>query len=178
MKYVALLRGINVGGNCKVDMKQLKAVFEEAGMSDVRTYINSGNVIFTSGKTTQTLTPILETAIEKHFKLSIRVLLRSEGELKATVKALPDSWQNNAEMKCDVLFLFPENDSAKVLDVLEPNPSIEDLRYVPGAVLWRIDRPHVTKSKILKMVGTPTYKQMTVRNCNTVRKIYERMLAD
>lgn len=79
--YVALVRGINVGGAKKVAMPALKALFESAGFDDVRTYINSGNVVFRSGKR-----PTVD-AIEK--QLSAKVLVRSASELRKVVGANP-----------------------------------------------------------------------------------------
>jgi uncharacterized protein (DUF1697 family) len=73
MVYVALLRGINVGGKNKVEMKRLKAVFEAAGMESVRTYISSGNVIFSSSiRSKARLAKLLEEAIAKRFRFKSR----------------------------------------------------------------------------------------------------------
>src|SRR5882757_2770930 len=112
MIYVALLRGINVGGNSRVDMKQLKAAFEQAGMSSVTTYINSGNVIFVDkSHTPQALVQKLEKIIEKEFGFAVKVLLRDIRTIKAIVAALPDTWKNDDTMKCDVMFLWEAVDS-------------------------------------------------------------------
>lgn len=172
MKYLMLLRGINVGGNNRVEMKRLKKCCEELGLQNVKTYINSGNVLFEDSQHTQAeLVKKLEALIEDNFGLSIKVLLRTEKELLATAQALPETWVNNDGMKCDVMFLWEEVDSPKVMEQLPIKPELEDVRYIPGAILWRVDRKHLTKSGMLKLVGTPLYKEMTVRNCNTVRKL-------
>ncbi len=172
MTYVALLRGINVGGNQKVNMKQLKSTFESVGMSEVRTYINSGNVLFESPQLdTKKLTKFLETTVFETFHLQISIIIRTAKEIAAIASALPANWANDTQMKCDVLFLSGHIDNPDVLNKLpKPIPS-EDILYIPGCVIWRIDRTLVTKSKMLKIVGTDVYKKMTVRNCNTVRKI-------
>jgi uncharacterized protein (DUF1697 family) len=171
-RCIALLRGINVGGNRKVDMKELKAAFEDASMGAVRTYINSGNVIFSTKMRSRTkLTGLLEDAIADRFGFSVEVLLRELGELKAVAEALPADWVNDSTMKCDVMFLWKEADTPQVLEQLNVKPDIEDVRYVAGAVLWRVDKANVTRSGMMKLAGTPLYKQMTIRNCNTVRKL-------
>lgn len=176
MVYVALLRGINVGGNNKVDMRQLKAAFEDAGMKSVTTYINSGNVIFSDGshKPAKIVT-LLEGIIKTKFGFAIKVLVRDIDNVVAIVKALPRVWQNNADMKCDVMFLWEAIDSPKVIDQLMIKPGIDHVRYAGGAVLWRVDRKNAAKSGMQKLVGTKLYKQMTIRNCNTVRKLQEYM---
>ncbi len=172
MLYIALLRGINVGGNSKVEMPKLKELFEDLGFTDVKTYINSGNVIFSSSQNDiKKICSIIEKGIEKEFKLSVPVLVISKSKLKKIVGEIPEAWQNNSDMKCDVMFLWDEVDSPETLDLLNLNKDLEDFKYVPGAIIWRIDRDKVTKSKVLKMVGTDIYKKMTIRNCNTARKI-------
>src|SRR4051812_6155577 len=107
MIYVALLRGINVGGNNKIAMSELKATFEKAGMTNVSTYINSGNVIFedTSHSIPQ-LTKVIESAIERDFGFAVKVLIRDLPAMEAVIKTLPDAWVNDDAMKCDVMFLW------------------------------------------------------------------------
>jgi uncharacterized protein (DUF1697 family) len=95
--FVALLRGINVGGKNKVDMKQLKAVFEDAGMTSVRTYINSGNVIFdTTERGRARLTQRLEKAIVRRFGFNVEVLLRDLKTMRVLVKEIPTGWTDDA----------------------------------------------------------------------------------
>ncbi len=172
MTYLALLRGINVGGNNKVEMKKLKQTFEGLGFEGVKTFIASGNVIFHTTETNQEkLASKIESAIEKDFGISIKVLLRDVDSMEKLVKAIPTSWVNNNEMKCDVMFLWRDIDNKEILEKLPFDTTIEDVRYVPGAVLWRIDRDKVTKSKMFKIIGTKLHQHMTVRNPNTVTKL-------
>ena len=83
----------------------------------------------------------------------------------------PTDWSNDESAKCDVMFLAEEIDSPDILARLTIKPDIDEVRYVPGAVLWRVERPKATRSGMLKLVGTELYAQMTVRNCNTARKL-------
>lgn len=176
MVYVALLRGINVGGKNKVDMKMLKQTFETTGMTDVITYINTGNIIFSHHNLSkEELVRVLEEAIYKDFELNIKVVIRSIDEIRQIMDAVPDTWQNDKYMKSDVLFLWEDIDDKSVLENLVIKPDIDTVKYVPGAVLWSVDKQHVTKSGMTRIVGTKLYKQMTVRNVNTARKIYELM---
>lgn len=171
MKYVALLRGINVGGNSKIEMSRLKAVFESLGHSEVVTYINSGNVIFVSDEPESELVAKIERAITREFNLSVPVIVRDKTNIEALVRSIPDDW-NNQEQKTDVMFLWNAIDSSDILNKITAKPELgETIRYEKGALLWNIDRKNVTKSAVLRLVGTPVYKQMTVRNVNTVRKI-------
>lgn len=173
MRYVALLRGINVGGANKLRMAALKSAFEATGMTEVATYINSGNVIFTAVADDRVrLASELERAI-RHAGVEADVQLRTAEQIAVVVDAMPDSWVNDATMKCDVVFLQPDVDRPSVLDELGPRSGIEDARYVPGAVIWRVDRKDATRSRLTRIVGTPLYSRVTVRNCNTTRKLLE-----
>jgi uncharacterized protein (DUF1697 family) len=177
MTYVALLRGINVGGNRKIEMAKLKTTFERIGFSNVKTYIASGNVIFSSDLTDEAdITKTIESEIEKDFGFPVDVLLRNFEEIKQLYNEIPDRWVNDKIMKCDVMFLWKSADRPEIIKQLPSNPEFEDLKYFPGAVVWRINREHVTKSRLVKIIGTPIYKQLTIRNANTVRKIYSLML--
>ncbi|WP_278601179.1 DUF1697 domain-containing protein [Clostridium tertium] len=176
MVYVALLRGINVGGKNKIDMKLLKETFVRTGMESVTTYINSGNVIFTDMKHTKTeITNLLEEAIFRYFQLNIKVLIRSLNDFEHMIKVLPESWRNDKNMRSDVLFLWEEFDRKTVINELKIKPEVDTVMYVPGAILWTLDKVNITKSGLNKFIGTDVYKKMTARNVNTTRKIYEIM---
>ncbi|MCR1949895.1 MULTISPECIES: DUF1697 domain-containing protein [Clostridium] len=176
MIYVALLRGINVGGNNKIDMKLLKKTFERIGMESVITYINSGNVIFIDMKhTKEEIIELLEEAIFRDFQLNIKVLIRSIDDFENMMKLLPESWKNDKYMRSDVLFLWEEIDKETVIDELKIKPEIDTVMYVQGAILWTLDKENITKSGLNKFIGTDAYKKMTARNVNTTRKIYEIM---
>jgi uncharacterized protein (DUF1697 family) len=178
MRYVALLRGINVGGKNKVDMKQLKAVFEDAGMTSVRTYINSGNVIFdTTERGRARLTQRLEKAIAWRFGFRVDVLLRDLKTMRALVKAIPRGWTDDATTRCYVMFLWDDIARPSVLKQVMFKPEMDDVRYVAGAIVWRVERKNITRSGMTRLMGTPLYKQMTIRNVNTTRKLLELMEA-
>lgn len=174
--YVALLRGINVGGKSIVSMAALKACFEKLGLSDVRTYINSGNIIFTSDeKDAEALTGKVEAAIQKATGLDIKATLRTAAQMKAVVKRIPVSWKNDGTMKSDVFFLWNDVDSPKILKEFPHNPAVDTLVYMKGALAWNVARENYGKSRVTKVIGTPLYKKTTGRNVNTVRKLVELM---
>ena len=176
MIYVALLRGINVGGNNKIDMKLLKLTFERVGMKSVKTYINSGNIIFTHDSLSKMeIVQILEEGIFEDFGLQIKIVIRSFDDFKLIMNELPASWKNDKDMKSDVLFLWDDIDDELVLHKLVIKPGIDKVIYVAGAILWSVDTINVTKSGKAKLIGTHLYKKMTIRNVNTTRKIYELM---
>jgi uncharacterized protein (DUF1697 family) len=176
MRYVALLRGINVGGANKVSMAELKVAFEAAGMTQVRTYINSGNVVFSSTLVDRArLAILLRESVRNRVFVDVDLLVRDADELRAIVDSMPAHWRNDAAMKCDVVFLADGMDAAAVLEELQPRPGIEDAMSFSGAVVWRVDRQDATRSRLTRIVGTPLYKRVTVRNCNTVRRLAQLM---
>jgi len=173
---LCLLRGINVGGNRKVEMARLRKMFEELGYMEVRTFINSGNVIFrTRSRDAAKLNRRIEKAIEEEFGFPVDVVVVDIDRLEQLVEAIPDDWVDDQHMRCYVMFLWPEVDAEAVLEEIPSNPDLEDVRYLPGAVVWRIDRKNVTKSKVTRMVGSEVYKKLSMRSVNTVRKLLALM---
>jgi uncharacterized protein (DUF1697 family) len=170
-KYIALLRGINVGGKNKVEMKKLKVTFEKLGFSQVTAYINSGNVLFDSLEVPMAST--IEKVIKKDFGFEVKMLIRSEENIENLCDNIPEFWENNNEMKTDVLFLWDELDRPETLKLIPQNPEVDILLYQPGAIIWHIKKVDYNKSGMHKFVGTRVYKSMTARNVNTVRKLEE-----
>lgn len=178
MRYVALLRGINVGGNKKIEMSQLRQVLEREGCIDVSTYINSGNAIFDDERSAEVLTPMIEQAILDEFGLSVPVIVKSSEHIRQICRTVPDSWTNDQDQRTDVLLLWNEVDRPSIVDDLAHKPDIENVIYVPGAVIWNIARQDVTRGNLAKLIGTSLYKKMTIRNINTVRKLSQLMSND
>lgn len=177
MTYLALLRGINVGGKNKVEMARLKSLFESMGCGDVRTYINSGNVIFTNDRVAARLRTSIEKAIAKEFGFHVRVVPRDLDSLVSVAESIPTSWKDDATMRCYVMFLWEEADEPTVLERLTIKEDIDDVKYVPGAVIWRVDRDKVTRSGMTKLTSDDLYHELTIRSCNTVRKLADMMRA-
>jgi uncharacterized protein (DUF1697 family) len=170
--YTAFLRGINVGGKAIVAMAAIKEALEALGLSDVRTYINSGNVIFSTRATdTRRLTSRIEKGLEERTGMAIKVLVMDHKSLARLVAAIPRSWVDDKTMRCYVLLLWKELDNRKILEKLPITPGVDDVKYTPGAVIWHVDRRKLARSRMNRLVGTAFYKQITARNANTMRKL-------
>lgn len=169
--YVALLRGINVGGKNKMEMSRIKMLFSDLGFERVSTYINSGNVVFSASS--RESAAAIEDALEREFGFRVRVLVREAERIVAIAESIPRDWVNDSTMRCDVMFLWDEVDHLAVLGELAIKEGIDEVIYVPGAVIWRVDRANVTRSGMSRVVGTDLYKAITIRNCNTARKLAE-----
>jgi uncharacterized protein (DUF1697 family) len=174
MVYVAFLRGVNVGGKGIVSMAAIKEALIALGLSDVRTYINSGNVIFsTRASDARPLTARIEKALEQHTGMAIKVLVIDHRTLKKMVDAIPRNWVDDKTMRTYVLLLWKELDDRGILERLPIKPGVDELKYTAGAVVWRVDRENVGKSHMNRIVGTPMYKNITIRSANTMRKLDE-----
>jgi len=168
MKYIALLRGINVGGNKKVDMKKLKTTFESMGFKNVYTYINSGNIIFDSSEKTN-LDKKIEKKIKSIFGFDVDVIVKTQNQIKKIVNTIPKTWINNPEQRTDVAFLFSDVDNKNILDQLPINKEWLSVRYTKGALYWNMERKNLNKSRLNKLISHKLYKFMTIRNINTSR---------
>lgn len=158
-----------------MNMQQLVEVVRGAGFRDVSTYINSGNLFFTDHRAAKQIRPQLETLVKTEFGLTLKILLRDKPNIDQLAAALPETWQNNEKTKCDILFLDDKYDSPQVLNQLDIQPNIDEVHYVQGALLWKIMRHRIAKSGQMKLPKTDVYAHMTVRNCNTLRKLAERL---
>lgn len=174
--FVALLRGVNVAGNNIISMKSLKTSFEQMGFSDVSTYINSGNILFkTKERNARKLETKIEAMLSKEYRLSCKVVVRSFLEMASLIKNLPKNWNGDTEWKYNVIFLRHSIDSEKVLENLGPKREIEKVVYYPGTLLWSARINDLKRTSMDRLASQKLFQDMTVRNTNTTRKLYELM---
>jgi len=175
MKYIALLRGINVGGNNKISMRELKACFDNAGFLDVRTYINSENVIFNSDEHDLfLLSKICEEAIELQFKLPIRVALIEANALKETLEHALARWGMDTTSKHNAIFIIPPATAEGIIaDVGDINPEYEQLDFNCSLMFWSAKIETFSRTRWSKTVDKKSYQDITIRNINTTRRLLE-----
>lgn len=172
-RFVALLRGINVGGNNIIKMTDLKACFESDGFEDVTTFIQSGNVLFTAkGSRGAPLTKRVEAMLEKRFGYRATVVIRSDREMSAVIEEAPKGFGKSSARRYDVIFLMPPVTAAKALAVLPRNPDVDDVSAGPGVVYYSRLASKATQSRLSKVVSLPIYKSVTIRNWNTTTKLH------
>jgi uncharacterized protein (DUF1697 family) len=174
--FVALLRGVNVGGNNIISMKSLKTSFEKLGFKDVSTYINSGNILFkTKERDPRKLETKIEAMLSRDYNLGCKVVVRSFSEMADLVENLPKNWDGDKEWKYNVIFLRHSIDSEKVLEGLGAKPEIEKVVYYPGTLFWSARISDMSQTTMHKLSSQKVFQDMTVRNTNTTRKLYELM---
>ena len=169
MDYIALLRGINVGNSIKINMKELKTLFEQCGFSNVSTYINSGNVIFKSNDKKNSITENIEKALHITSGNEVKVLVKTKSEMVKIANTIPSDWQNNNVQKTDVAYLFESLDNENIINELPVKKEYIQLIYVKGALIWNVRREDYNKSHLNKIISHKAYKDMTIRNVNTAR---------
>lgn len=176
--FVVLLRGINVGGKNKISMAELKRCLEEQGCENVMTYIQSGNVLLRSDHDAKTLGPKIETMLSKKFKLDssiIKVLVLSEKQLKAVIDEKPKGFGEQPEKyHSDTVFLMGI-DAAQAMSVFSPREGVDQVWAGKGVIYSQRLSELRTKSRLSKIVGTPAYQSMTIRNWNTATKLLSLM---
>ncbi|HET8527366.1 MAG TPA: DUF1697 domain-containing protein [Gaiellaceae bacterium] len=171
--YVALLRGINVGGNSLIRMAELRECVAALGHDDVRTYIASGNVLFRSGeRSAAKLDAQLERAIEERFGFPVRVVVRSAAEVARIVERVPARWRSSPELRVSVWFLLRDARARALSSRLTPKEGVDEVVAAPGAVIWAVRRDALTRTGI-RLIGTPDYRLITSRNLNTAVKLAE-----
>jgi len=174
--FVALLRGVNVGGNNMISMSSLKKSFENMGFTGVVTYINSGNIIFKSKEAdARKLEVKLEQMLSREYQLDSKVVLRSVSEMGQLVQSIPRNWGGDSSWRYNVIFLRHTIDSEKILAEIEVKKDIEEVVYRPGTLLWSAQISELTRTNMLKLSSRKMYQDMTIRNLNTTRKVFELM---
>lgn len=173
--YVALLRGINVGGKNIIKMAELRELLAEEGFSDVQTYIASGNVVLSSTSTSiDAITRKISQALKRQFKYTQPVLVLPAKELKKILASAPKEFRPKAKAKkYDVMFLLKPATPAKVLRVLPLREGVDEAWKGYHAVFFSRKASALTKSHLSKVTALPEYQQMTIRNWNTASKLLE-----
>lgn len=177
MRYLALLRGINVGGNNKVAMSELRECFEAAGFTNTSTYINSGNIFFASDETDEVkLVRICEQAIETRFGFPVVVMVISRTDFVEAMKHVPKWWGGGRAtgVRSDALFVIPPTTSKEVKAELKIKPDMPDKFAEHGQVIfWSLPMEKYSKSIVPKIIGTSIYKSVTMRSSTTAYKLLD-----
>ena len=172
-RYLALLRGINVGGNNIIAKNDLRRCFEDLGFTNVRTYIQSGNIVFRarSGEKQQ-LTARVEAGLSERFSYAARAVVLSYADYRALLDAAPPAWGEDPAYRHNALFTLAGTTPADVLASIPPvKEELETVAAGPGVVFWSTDKKRVTRSAFVKLPAHPIYQQVTIRNHNTVRRL-------
>jgi uncharacterized protein (DUF1697 family) len=171
-RFVALLRGINVGGRNKVAMADLREAFEDGGYQGVRTYIQSGNVVFESTKALRSMEDDIERLLEARFGVPLVVVARSHDQLRNVVDKAPDGFgAAPGTFHSDAIFLKAPLTAKQAMRVVSLRDGVDEAWPGPGVIYFARLSAERTKSRMGKIVGTPEYQQMTIRSWTTTTKL-------
>ena len=182
MEYVALLRGINVGGNNKVVMSELREQIEAAGFTNVRTYINSGNLLFETAAdaSREDVAQTVEDILARHYDFPIRLALLTAQDYLAQLAELPDWWHGEVARR-DALFYTRGLDRDHVRERIEAMElGDEAVHFGEHAVFWgKFDEKSFLKTAYHKrLLREDFYRQVTIRSGSTVEKIAAMLSQD
>ena len=172
-RYASLVRGINVGGKNKVVMAELRQELTELGMEKVETYINSGNIFFTSTAPKAQLVEKLEAFFGVHYPFIQSFCLLSQEDYEAEVENLPDWWNEDLARK-DVLFYTEGLDVDQVIATVESlELKDEVLHFGKRGIFWgKFSEESYSKTAYHKyLLKMPFYRYITIRNAKTFDKI-------
>ena len=176
MKYIVLLRGINISGKNKIVMSELKNALEVNNYRNVVTYLNSGNVILESNDCKEYITNNIIKIIKDNYKLDIPVFVMSEDELEDILDNKPDWWgTNNKEIYDNLIFIMPPCSSDEVCSVVGlPSEGIDKIKKYKNSIFWSFDLKNYRKSNWwIKTASSSIKDNITIRTANTMKKLLE-----
>lgn len=177
-QYLALLRGINVGGGNIIKMADLKACLEQSGFANVATYIQSGNVLFESDEgDREALTAKLEAAISQAFPpYQARIVLRTHAQLRQVVADAPQGFGGQPEsLRYDVIYLKEPLTAAEAMGHIQARAGVDEAFAGTGVLYFSRLIARASQSRLTKIIASPIYQHMTIRNWNTTSKLLALM---
>ncbi len=176
-QFVALLRGINVGGKNLIKMTELVACFEEHGFQRVATYIQSGNVLFQSdGPPSADLTERIEAMLGAAFKYQASVVLLTREQLHQIVDGAPLGFgADPAQYRYDVIYLKPPLAAATAIQSAPTREGVDEVYGGPGALYFSRLISRASQSRLSRIVSMPIYKSVTIRNWQTTQRLMQLM---
>lgn len=154
-------------------MKELKSCFEDLHLSNVQTYINSGNVIFeTPSKSKEVLVGQCESAIEKQFGFKVVCSIIAAHELKDALDNAPSWWGKDSGSSHNAFFVIaPQTPATIMAELGNITPEYEKIASYGSVIFWSAPRTTFGRTQFSKIVGTPAYRSITIRNINTTKKL-------
>ena len=177
MKYIALLRGINISGKNKISMPELKKFLEENNYQNVSTYLNSGNIIFECNiDNKETIMDNIHTLIKTKFLLDIPVYITTDKELENILNNSPKWWgSSNKEIYDNLIFIIPPTKYEEVYNTIgSPKEGLEQIEEYNNCIFWSFELKNYRKSNWwVKTASTDIKDKITIRTANTMKKILE-----
>lgn len=171
-KYTAFLRGVNISGRNRISMPELKEELDKAGFSDVSTYLNSGNIMFSSDN--REAGPVIEEIIKSRFGLDIPVYVTETDTLREILSHAPGWWNSGDRGRYDNLIFILSGDSPEDICRMigEPTEGLEEIQIYGSVIFWTFDRRQYQKCSWWKKTASAGIaEKLTVRTAGTVLKV-------
>jgi uncharacterized protein (DUF1697 family) len=176
MEYLALLRGINVGGNSIIKMADLKQVIEKTGFTSLRTYIQSGNIIFDSSDSNiNNIVAKLQEALLKNFNFNSGIIVKTYAQLSNIISEVPEDWKTRHDLRCYIVFIREPVSAQDVLSEVELKGGVDFLKAGDGVLYMSTLLSGLTRSRFTRLIQKKVYKDITIRNYNTAQKLLAMM---
>jgi len=170
MHYVAFVRGINVGGRT-ITMADLKARFEVLGFDEVRTVLQTGNVVFRSDRRPATIKPTIEAGLQEAFDYPARAQVYTLGKVRHIIEESPFD-DGDPERHSYVLFFEDGLERQLAAEATDPDASVEQVEIGDGVLYWQVPKGQTLKSPLATYLTKARYKTFhTNRNLKTLRKV-------
>ena len=175
--WVALLRGINVGGRNIIRMEELRSCFEAEGFRDVATYIQSGNVIFRGPASAPgPLTMRIEEMLASAFEYQARVVLRSRKQMDAVVAGAPADFGSRPDRyRYDIIFLRAPLIAKAAMEEVLVRSGVDEAWAGDGVLYFSRRISEASRSYLSRLASMPVYQRMTIRNWNTTTRLLQLM---
>lgn len=177
MKYIVLLRGVNISGKNKVSMPKLKQLLEENNYQNVSTYLNSGNIIIESNINNKEL--IIENIskiIEFNFNIKIPIYIMTVPELEDILNNSPSWWgTTNKEIYDNLIFIIPPTTYEEVYNTIgSPKENVDQIEEYHNTIFWSFVLKDYRKSIWwIKTASTSITNKITIRTANTMKKLLQ-----
>lgn len=175
MNYISFLRGINISGKNKIPMADIKKSFQELGFTDVITYLNSGNIAFTSNETSILLIrKSIEKMILKKFGFSIPVYVITQEALSDILEHAPSWWgTDSTDLYDNIIFILTEDTPDSISALIGPaSDKLEFLEFYDNIIFWSFDRRHYQKCTWWKKTASAGIaERLTIRTAGTIKKV-------
>lgn len=177
MKYIILLRGVNISGKNKVSMPKLKQLLEENSYQNVSTYLNSGNIIIESNiNNKELIVENISKIIEFNFNIKIPIYIMTVPELEDILNNSPSWWgTTNKEIYDNLIFIIPPTTYEEVYNTIgSPKENVDQIEEYHNTIFWSFVLKDYRKSTWwIKTASTSITNKITIRTANTMKKLLQ-----
>ncbi len=177
-RYVAFLRGVNVGGKSLIKMTALRKAVEEFGFRNVSTYLQSGNIIFESDLRTEDIASRLKSALTKSFGIEREIVLKAKEELDVILRKIPEEWVEEDDLRRYLAFAVEPKTADDVMKEIKPKRDVDFVKGWDGVIYMSTKMSGISRTGFSRLACKEIYNYITIRSYSTIQKIQGLMNKD